>query len=195
MPLLHKQKFVRKPLPQDLDPNQEVFFSKLTQEIFLDYDEYFERTILCNSLVWTCSLSGKTGLTYSEALESEQRVRKAISSFPQALERAILYLVRLTKRGNVKDLVDDLFNYAKDRYFIGETVSVLVAQQLNSKNEVLKPCKIVNVILPPTTMAAAVAMETSERTPFELNDKEVIYFEAESFSFNQPTAVDPAKIK
>ena len=38
MPLLQKQKFVRAEVPADLDPKQEVFFSKLTQEIFLDYE-------------------------------------------------------------------------------------------------------------------------------------------------------------
>jgi bromodomain adjacent to zinc finger domain protein 1A len=99
MPLLHKQKFFRKPLPDNLDPNQDVFYSKLTQEIFLDYDEYFERTILCNSLVWTCTLTGKTGLTYVEALESEQKARKLLTNFPMALEKAIIYLISLTKRG------------------------------------------------------------------------------------------------
>lgn len=38
MPLLNKQKFVKNPIPQDLDPNEEVFFSKLTLEIFRDYE-------------------------------------------------------------------------------------------------------------------------------------------------------------
>jgi hypothetical protein len=38
MPLLHKQKFVKKPLPTDLNPNQEIFYCKLTQEIFIDYE-------------------------------------------------------------------------------------------------------------------------------------------------------------
>jgi hypothetical protein len=38
MPLLNKQKFNREPIPDDLDPNQDVFYSKLTQEIFLDYE-------------------------------------------------------------------------------------------------------------------------------------------------------------
>lgn len=99
MPLLHKQKFTKKAIPKDLDPDQEVFYSKLTQEIFLDYEEFFERTILCNSLVWTCCLTGKTGLTYAEAVESEQKARKSMSTFPYVLEKVIVYLINLTKRG------------------------------------------------------------------------------------------------
>lgn len=61
--------------------------------------EYFERTILCNSLVWTCSLSGKTGLTYAEAVESEERAARLIENFPLALLRPILFLITLTRRG------------------------------------------------------------------------------------------------
>jgi hypothetical protein len=38
MPLLHKQKFVPNPIPDDLQSDQEVFFSKQTREIFLDYE-------------------------------------------------------------------------------------------------------------------------------------------------------------
>ena len=38
MPLLHKQKFNKAPIPANLKPDQEVFYSKLTQEIFLDYE-------------------------------------------------------------------------------------------------------------------------------------------------------------
>jgi bromodomain adjacent to zinc finger domain protein 1A len=49
--------------------------------------------------VWTCILTGKTGLTYAEALESEQKALKSMSSFPSVLEKVIVYLITLTKRG------------------------------------------------------------------------------------------------
>jgi bromodomain adjacent to zinc finger domain protein 1A len=38
MPLLHKQKFIRKQIPNDINPELEIFFCKLTHEIFLDYE-------------------------------------------------------------------------------------------------------------------------------------------------------------
>jgi bromodomain adjacent to zinc finger domain protein 1A len=44
-------------------------------------------------------LTGKTGLTFSEALESEQKARKTLATFPQALEKAVVFLITLTKRG------------------------------------------------------------------------------------------------
>jgi hypothetical protein len=38
MPLLHKQRFAKKPVPTDIDLNADIFYSKLTQEIFVDYE-------------------------------------------------------------------------------------------------------------------------------------------------------------
>jgi len=142
MPLLHKQKFVRAEIPADLDPKQEVFFSKLTQEIFLDYDQYFERTILCNSLVWTCSLTGRSGFTFAEALESEKKAKQMISTFPAPFEKWIVFLILLTKRSNIKDLNEDLFSFVKDRFYMGEQVNVANISDSN------KVGKVVDILLP-----------------------------------------------
>ncbi|PIK61464.1 hypothetical protein BSL78_01589, partial [Apostichopus japonicus] len=124
MPLLKRREF--KPLkpPDDLDPDEEVFVCRLTNEVFRKYDDFFKRTILCNSLVWSCSLTSRPGLTYQEALESEDRARKLLASFPVYLEAPILFLVTLTRRGRLADICDDVFVFARDRYFIGEIVDV-----------------------------------------------------------------------
>ena len=58
MPLLRKQPFVRAKIPFNMKPDSEVFYCEVTKEIFSDYDEFFQRTILCNSLVWSCSVTG-----------------------------------------------------------------------------------------------------------------------------------------
>ena len=42
MPLLHKQKSNKTPIPANLKPDQEVFYSKLIQGIFLDYEWEFK---------------------------------------------------------------------------------------------------------------------------------------------------------
>uniref|UniRef100_A0A915KQH4 WAC domain-containing protein n=1 Tax=Romanomermis culicivorax TaxID=13658 RepID=A0A915KQH4_ROMCU len=76
MPLLRNEPFVRLPVPIDLKPDEEVFFCELTSEVFRKYDDYFNRTILLNSMVWTCSVTGKSGLTYEEAAKSEKSFRK-----------------------------------------------------------------------------------------------------------------------
>lgn len=87
--------------------------------------DFFKRTILCNSLVWSCSLTGRPGLTYQEALESEEKALKFLSSFPVYLETPVLLLARMTKRGRLADLCEDIFAFVKDRFFVGEIVDVV----------------------------------------------------------------------
>ena len=69
--------------PADLKP-EEGFRCKATSEVFKTYDESVERTTLCASAVWSCSLTKKPGLTYREAVDSERRALPAtlLQSFP-----------------------------------------------------------------------------------------------------------------
>lgn len=45
-------------------------------------------------------------------------------SFFLQLKIPVLYLASLTHRASQKDLMEDVYSYMKDRYFIGETVEV-----------------------------------------------------------------------
>lgn len=84
--------------------------------------EYFERTMLFNSTIWTCAISGRPNLTYAEALDSEKKHRKVIEAFPQVLKGPVVFVANLTKRSAISDLVDDVFNFVNSRYFKGEVV-------------------------------------------------------------------------
>uniref|UniRef100_A0A8C2ZQ35 Bromodomain adjacent to zinc finger domain protein 1A n=1 Tax=Cyclopterus lumpus TaxID=8103 RepID=A0A8C2ZQ35_CYCLU len=128
MPLLHRRAFTRQRPPGDLRPDEEVFLCKITHEIFRSYDEFFERTILCNSLVWSCALTGRAGLTYLEAMESERRARLSLQSFSPALLVPLLHLAALSRRCRLTELCEDVYNFAKDRFFPGETVDVNAAR-------------------------------------------------------------------
>ncbi|TNN87336.1 Bromodomain adjacent to zinc finger domain protein 1A [Liparis tanakae] len=130
MPLLHRRAFSRQRPPGDLRPDEEVFLCKITHEVFRSYDEFFERTILCNSLVWSCALTGRAGLTYLEALESERRARLSLQSFSPALLVPLLHLAALSCRGRLTELCEDVYGYAKDRFFPGETVDVNAARHV-----------------------------------------------------------------
>uniref|UniRef100_A0A667XPW8 Bromodomain adjacent to zinc finger domain protein 1A n=1 Tax=Myripristis murdjan TaxID=586833 RepID=A0A667XPW8_9TELE len=142
MPLLHRKAFIRQKPPADLRPDEEVFLCKITHEIFRTYDEFFERTILCNSLVWSCALTGRAGLTYLEAVESERRARQSLQSFPSALVVPLLHLVALTRRCRLTELCDDIYAFAKDRFFPGETVDVM------GRNGARHVCEILEVQSP-----------------------------------------------
>ena len=115
MPLLRKVAFRRRPPPRDLRPDDEVFYCEATKEVFRDYDEFFQRTILCNSLVWSCAITGKSNLTYEEAMESEKKARKRLGTLPKPLKKGMLWLAGKTKRGRIADLVDDVYVFAYNR--------------------------------------------------------------------------------
>ncbi|XP_053143134.1 bromodomain adjacent to zinc finger domain protein 1A isoform X4 [Hemicordylus capensis] len=142
MPLLHRKPFVREKPPADLRPDEHVFYCRVTNEIFRDYDDFFERTILCNSLVWSCAVTGKPGLTYQEALELEKKARQNLQNFPEPLIIPVLYLATLTQRTRLNEVCDDIFAYIKDRFFVGEVVEVL-----RNNGERLH-CKILEVKAP-----------------------------------------------
>ncbi|XP_052121345.1 bromodomain adjacent to zinc finger domain protein 1A isoform X2 [Frankliniella occidentalis] len=128
MPLLDKKPFERKKPPPDLHSSDEVFYCPLTKEIFRDYEEYCERIILCNSLVWQCSLTGRPQLTFEEALKSEQNAKQNLKDFPMELKVPVLYLASKTHRTGILDLVEDIYIYVRDRYFVGETVEVCLTE-------------------------------------------------------------------
>ncbi|XP_037072213.1 bromodomain adjacent to zinc finger domain protein 1A-like [Pollicipes pollicipes] len=124
MPLLNKQPFAKSKLPPDLEPDEEVFFCEPTKEIFRDYDKFFERMILCNSLLWSCEMTGKSGLTYQEAAESERAAKRSLNSVQKELKRALLLLCSMTRKTSFNELCVDIYTYIKDRYFKGEMVQV-----------------------------------------------------------------------
>lgn len=141
MPLCGKHPFIRQKPPADLKPNEEVYYCKITNEGFTDYDEYFARVILCNSLVWTCSLTGKPGLTFQDALNSEEHALQVLASFPTGLRKPLLFLANLTQRSRLADLCDDVYSFARDRYFVGESVEVTIKSQK-------KTCTVTGVTSP-----------------------------------------------
>ncbi|KAM8914075.1 bromodomain adjacent to zinc finger domain protein 1A isoform 2-T2 [Spinachia spinachia] len=142
MPLLHRRAFVRQRPPADLRPDEEVFLCKITHEIFRSYDEFFERTILCNSLVWSCSLTGRAGLTYLEASDSERRARLSLQSFSVALLHPLLHLAALSRCCRLTELCEVVYAFAKDRFFPGETVDVV------GRNGARHVCEILQVLSP-----------------------------------------------
>jgi bromodomain adjacent to zinc finger domain protein 1A len=142
-------------LCRSLRPDDEVFLCEATKEVFRDYDEFFQRTILCNSLVWSCAITGKTNLTYEEAVESEKKARKRLGAIPKALKRSLVLLASKTRRGRLADMVDDVYVYAYNRFFIGETVEAVIKDQWCD-------CKVLRAIPPTDEEVAKDAKEEAE---------------------------------
>lgn len=101
------------------------------------YREYCERIILVNSMVWSCEMTGKPNLTYTEALDSEKNARKSLRDFPMELRVPILYLASRTKRCTFAEMLDDVFNFVRDRYFVGETVEACLEGDSWAEGQIL----------------------------------------------------------
>ena len=94
------------------------------------FSDFFERTIHLNSMVWSCGVTGRSGLTFEEALDSEKQANASLESFPEFLEVPLLYLVhKFTYRGRLDDLVNDVFTFMKDRYFVGEELAFVESRK------------------------------------------------------------------
>lgn len=117
------------------------------------FSAYFERLIQLNSMEWTCALTGKTGLTFEEALESEREaqvrfvyfflklLQEFIDTFPEYLEGPILFLIhQFSARSRIDDLVNDIYVAIRDRFFIGEE---LTYREKNSNSK--KDARVLNV--------------------------------------------------
>eukprot|EP00794_Sanderia_malayensis_P020094 gene20094-22064_t len=150
MPLLRGKPFTVKQTPKNLKGEDKIFFFELTGEVFTDYDEFFERVILCNSLLWTCECTGKNGLTYKEACESEEQARQHLSAIPDQTKRAVLELVHQTRRSRLADITDEIIDYLKTRFQDGETVELKMKDEWK-KCTILKSCSRNGAVRCPTS--------------------------------------------
>lgn len=87
-------------------------------------------------------MTGKPGLTYQEALESEKKARLSLQNFPTTLMLPLLHLTSLTHRARLHELCDDIYAFVKERFFPGEIVDVV------SRSGARNPYKITEVIPP-----------------------------------------------
>ncbi|XP_061676310.1 bromodomain adjacent to zinc finger domain protein 1A isoform X2 [Syngnathoides biaculeatus] len=179
MPLLHRKAFVRQDPPADLRPDEEVFLCRITHEIFRSYEEFFERTILCNSLVWSCALTGRAGLTYLEAVESERRAKQNLRNFPSVLLRPLLHLAALCRRGRLSELCEDVYAFVKGRFFPGETVDVSL------RNGARHTCEILRVHSPHSSASGAPAVNGHKSTD---GDTIVISDDEDAAAFESPSS-------
>ena len=86
--------------------------------------QFFNRHFLCNSYVWTCSLTGQASLTYTQAAASEEEARQLLDAFSQCYQRAVLQLVHHVPRTNIRSLADELLLFLKERFVEGEIVQL-----------------------------------------------------------------------
>uniref|UniRef100_A0ACD5UWR5 Uncharacterized protein n=1 Tax=Avena sativa TaxID=4498 RepID=A0ACD5UWR5_AVESA len=138
MPLFKRTPFVLLDPPKDLDPKERVFEVRFTKEIFRDYQEYLNRLNLYRKRVWTCKVSGKSNLTYEEALVSEQHAAEKAQQLPRELISPVLQMVQYSTL-SLTDLVNIIYGRLQEDLFEG--------LELHAKKDGSEAaCKILKVI-------------------------------------------------
>ncbi|KAG8681955.1 hypothetical protein FRC08_015309, partial [Ceratobasidium sp. 394] len=129
MPFVRRKQVAMHPVPAELvaNPNdtREVFYLEETGEIFLDYESYASRMTFYKMKVFQCETTGKGGLDYFQALQSEQNEASTLlARFPEPLKAAVLRSVQWRVVGRLDSLVDQVYDRYVDRYHVGEKIFV-----------------------------------------------------------------------
>ncbi|GMY12642.1 DDT domain-containing protein DDB_G0282237 isoform X1 [Fagus crenata] len=149
MPLLKKKPFSLAKPPKDLDPRELVYQVRFTKEIFRDYQEYLNRINLYRQRVWACKVTGKTSLTYEEALVSEKRAVEMVQQFPKELMAPALHIIQYSML-SLKDLANTIAETMQKRLFVG-------AELYGRKENDVFACKITKVLEGPDKIQYEVA--------------------------------------
>ncbi|SAL98350.1 hypothetical protein [Absidia glauca] len=130
MPLLKRKQFptIDPPVLDRKDKaakKRSVWYSPLTHEIFTDYAQYLERITLYEQPIWQCESSGRSNLTFAEALESERIEKdKVQNKIPVELQKAILQRAQF-QNARLDAVVEDVHDYFANRYLPGEQVGCI----------------------------------------------------------------------
>ncbi|KAK9860443.1 hypothetical protein WJX84_001872 [Apatococcus fuscideae] len=125
MPLLKRKPYQPSfTAPEGFNLGAEVFVVRFTGELFTSYEDYARALKLYRTRDWVCQLTGRSGLSYEEALVSEQRSRTLIAKFPACYEEPV---VRMVHHALAKpdEIVTRLLAHFKERLVPGEEAIAL----------------------------------------------------------------------
>ncbi|KAH9279313.1 Bromodomain adjacent to zinc finger domain protein 1A [Echinococcus granulosus] len=192
MPLLNGEPFIKQEPPSDLRPEEEVFFSPITFEVFRNYDDFFERTIQLNSMIWGCSFCGMHNLNYREALACEEGDRTRLAAFGVGLSRGLLHIMLHARRRRLADLVDVLLAFTTSRFFVGEELCLRRCEVTISS----EPSVVVERVIlpPPRPKSEDIENERPPTMPDPKLIKYVVRGIENQISSNSPTDSNPTLI-
>ncbi|KAL1969742.1 hypothetical protein VTN77DRAFT_8295 [Rasamsonia byssochlamydoides] len=124
--------FKRKPVqylprPTIEDDSSEVWVIPETNEVFTSYESYLQRMDFYKQRRFICEITGHSGLTFFEALQSEmEESRELNNAFPDALKEPILRRVQFSTVSRIDHLVDEVYEDFKQDFYPGEQVVILL---------------------------------------------------------------------
>ncbi|KAI0757084.1 chromatin remodeling complex protein [Daedaleopsis nitida] len=174
------------------DPNREVFYLAETGEIFEHYEAYVARMSFYRLKQFQCEVTGKSGLDYFQALESErQEARTMHSRFPDQLKAAVLKAVQWQVMGRLDHLVEAVYDRFKDRYYPDEKVYVDIAGEkyLARVSQVFPPKAVVAARSPLPVASSSTASSPLSDEPVEIHKiaEDLKMSVKDSISLDDPT--------
>ncbi|GJQ15785.1 hypothetical protein GpartN1_g7576.t1 [Galdieria partita] len=123
MPLYNRKPFQPTAI-KDINPKAQYFYLNITGEVFQDYESYLERLLMCKSRNWTCPITGKSGLTFQEALASEKEASWKVSQEfnDEIYLEPLCRLIHLSYL-RLEQLVEAAYVRFKKYYCVGEKLS------------------------------------------------------------------------
>ncbi|KAG6499672.1 DDT domain-containing protein DDB_G0282237-like [Zingiber officinale] len=159
MPLYKRKPFTLMDPPKDLDADESIFQIRFTKELFRDYEEYLKRLNLYRQRVWTCRVSGKSNLTYEEALVSEHHATEKVQEFPKDFIAPVLQMIQFSI-ANLTDLVNELYDKLQDSLFEGLELQ-------GKKDDSVCSCKILKALYDGDTFQYKVDWIDKEKKVFD----------------------------
>jgi hypothetical protein len=150
--------FKRKPIrylahPRIDDQESDVWVISESNEIFTSYDAYLERMDFFKSKRFTCEVSGRSGLSFFDALRSEQAGSREIDeAFPQALREPVLRRVQFSTTSRIDNLVEEVFNEFKNDFYPGELVTIFLEDGSRFNGRVRDKARFAEIRSPGGTM-------------------------------------------
>ncbi|XP_017615634.1 uncharacterized protein LOC108460596 isoform X1 [Gossypium arboreum] len=138
MPLFKRKPFDLAKPPEDLEPSELVYQVRFTKEIFRDYQEYLNRINLYRQRVWMCKSTGKSNLTYEEAMVTEKHAIQKVQQLPNDLVAPALRIVQFSML-SLRDLADLVTKKLQKDLFVG-------AELYGKKDDGLYPCRVLKIV-------------------------------------------------
>ncbi|XP_071955362.1 tyrosine-protein kinase BAZ1B-like [Antedon mediterranea] len=126
MPLLDNKPYLLAKKPKDLYPWDKQYTIPVTGEVFRTQDDYIKKVALYSAKNWTCRCTGKSNLTYREALDSEKTAEESLREvFPAHFEKIACELAHHSTL-SLEHLTEQVSFKLSQTFVVGELVELKV---------------------------------------------------------------------
>mmetsp|Transcript_7006 Transcript_7006/g.17942 ORF Transcript_7006/g.17942 Transcript_7006/m.17942 type:complete len:817 (-) Transcript_7006:187-2637(-) len=142
MPLLKKSEYTLAGRPDDLKENEAVYVVPFTSEVFREYDEYLKAIDTYRERKWRCQYTGKSNLTYEEAMMSEEAAADELDAFPDVYMSFVANEAHHST-DTLEAVTEKIYEKLKAEYLEGEDTAVYAKRGNASQMKAIRVVKVV----------------------------------------------------